>query len=122
MNHQETIKCPNCEKHTEATVEHTAPFWSYVHECECGYIITESEWEKVESIKYQMDEAINALPLRQIFGLDTEWPLSDVLSNLIETSDILLKKHQYDGHGHETLKYATDKAREILKLLINQEP
>lgn len=48
-NHTETIKCPACEKHTEATVEHTVPFWSYVHECEhCGYTIMESDWEKVK--------------------------------------------------------------------------
>ena len=44
---QEQIVCPNCERIQEATVtfDESMPFPSYVHECECGYIITESEWE-----------------------------------------------------------------------------
>lgn len=45
-SHQEFIVCPSCLKECEATVEHTAPWWSYAHECEhCGLMITESEWE-----------------------------------------------------------------------------
>jgi C4-type Zn-finger protein len=44
--HTETIKCPECNAIQEATVLHTIPFWTYVHECKkCKYIITESEWE-----------------------------------------------------------------------------
>ena len=43
--HHEVIVCPRCGKDQRATVEHTRPFWSYVHHCECGYTITESEWE-----------------------------------------------------------------------------
>lgn len=44
--HSETIICPMCEELQEATVEHTIPWYSFVHECDkCGYIITESEWE-----------------------------------------------------------------------------
>ena len=44
--HEETIICPKCGKVQVAKVEHTAPFYSYVHECEkCGYTILESEWE-----------------------------------------------------------------------------
>lgn len=43
--HKELIKCPNCEKTQIATVEHTYPFFTYIHECEiCGYMISESEW------------------------------------------------------------------------------
>ena len=46
--HQETIKCPQCKALQTATVLHTIPFGSYVHFCDCGYIITESEWDKVD--------------------------------------------------------------------------
>lgn len=46
--HIERIKCPACGKIVDAEVEHTAPWWSYVHECDCGYIITESEWFEEE--------------------------------------------------------------------------
>ena len=44
----EMILCPNCGSHESAVVETTEIFDSYVHFCsECGYTITESEWEKV---------------------------------------------------------------------------
>jgi Zn ribbon nucleic-acid-binding protein len=44
--HEEQIICPMCEELQTATVEHTIPWYSFVHECsKCGYIITESEWE-----------------------------------------------------------------------------
>lgn len=46
--HTEIIKCPECEKVQWATVEHTWPWWSYIHICNhCEYVIMESEWEKV---------------------------------------------------------------------------
>ena len=44
----ETIVCPECGSHESAVVETTEIFDSYVHFCvECGYTITESDWEKV---------------------------------------------------------------------------
>lgn len=47
LDHEEIIKCPNCGKIQRATVCHTFPWYSYVHDCEkCSYIIMESEWEK----------------------------------------------------------------------------
>ena len=55
--HTEKIKCPECESVQEATVLHTVPFFSFVHFCTCGYIIMESEWEKVEDkLKDNKDE------------------------------------------------------------------
>lgn len=47
-SHEEKIICPNCQRIETATVDHTQPFNSYVHLCQCGYIIVESEWEKIE--------------------------------------------------------------------------
>jgi len=46
--HMEIIICPNCGKKCIAEVKHTFPFWSYVHECDCGYWIMQSEWELAE--------------------------------------------------------------------------
>ena len=46
--HTEHVICPGCGKVESAIVEHTLPFYSYVHECNCGYVITESEWEEVK--------------------------------------------------------------------------
>jgi hypothetical protein len=44
--HEETIICPSCKREQVATVEHKWPFNAYVHNCECGYTIMESEWER----------------------------------------------------------------------------
>jgi rubredoxin len=47
-SYEEHIICPSCESQQTATVRlrPNEPFWDYVHTCtECGYIITESEWE-----------------------------------------------------------------------------
>ncbi len=45
--HSEAIRCPECGSVQSATVEHTEPFWTWLHECiECGYIIMESDWIK----------------------------------------------------------------------------
>ena len=47
--HNETIVCPQCGKIQEAKVEHTVPFFTYIHDCEnCGYTIMESEWVRVQ--------------------------------------------------------------------------
>ena len=47
-HHAERIRCPECGQEQDATVQHTRPFWTYVHDCEkCGYTIMESEWEVV---------------------------------------------------------------------------
>lgn len=47
-SHQEQIIFPGCKAEVTATVEHTWPFYSYVHFCECGYTIIESEWDRVK--------------------------------------------------------------------------
>jgi uncharacterized protein (DUF2225 family) len=47
--HTETIRCPDCGLIQDAIVEHTIPFYSYVHTCTfCGYTVMESDWEKVQ--------------------------------------------------------------------------
>lgn len=46
--HEERITCPACGVEQVAKVEHTSPWWTYVHFCNCGHVITESEWEKSE--------------------------------------------------------------------------
>jgi len=58
-SHTECIHCPNCEDIQEATVEHTVPFYSYVHFCTtCGYTITESEWQKATEQEIESYKAI----------------------------------------------------------------
>ena len=48
--HLETIICPECGAKQAAEVQHSWPYWSYVHTCDCGYVILESEWETVEPV------------------------------------------------------------------------
>jgi hypothetical protein len=45
----EVIQCPQCSKTQSAQVhfERWMPFPVYVHDCECGYTITESDWDVV---------------------------------------------------------------------------
>jgi acetone carboxylase gamma subunit len=46
-HHRETIKCPECNTIQQARVEHTIPWYTYIHECtNCGYMIMESEWDE----------------------------------------------------------------------------
>lgn len=53
-SHLEKIRCPECKSIQVATVEHTIPFWSYVHECyRCNFIIMESEWINLTPKKYE---------------------------------------------------------------------
>ena len=48
--HLETIICPECGAKQAAEVQHMVPYWSYVHTCDCGHVILESEWETVEPV------------------------------------------------------------------------
>ncbi len=49
--HFETIKCPTCGKIQEAIVQHTEPWWTRIHDCDCEYTIMESDWDKVDITK-----------------------------------------------------------------------
>ena len=43
------IKCPECNQVQEATVEHTIPFTTFIHECDkCKYVIMESDWDVID--------------------------------------------------------------------------
>jgi len=46
--HEVYIKCPSCKHMQLAKVEHTSPFYTYIHRCDCKYLIMESEWEEVD--------------------------------------------------------------------------
>lgn len=48
---------------------------------------------------------------------DEPWPLKDILTRLIDSSDRLLKHHSYDGQGYEEIEIAISKAKEVLNVL-----
>lgn len=60
--HSEIIECPECNTNQSAIVEHTMPWWTYIHTCKkCGYLIMESEWNKVpiDEIEKSLIESLN---------------------------------------------------------------
>lgn len=44
-----TLRCPCCGDVTRAEEVPSIPWWTYVHVCECGYTITESDWDVVRN-------------------------------------------------------------------------
>jgi hypothetical protein len=56
------------------------------------------------------------LPIDKIIGMDEAWPLVDVLKKLIEASEILLHKKDYDGHGWEEMEHCVKRGKEIVSL------
>lgn len=56
-DHFEIIKCPRCESAQKAKVEHSIPFWSFIHECSsCEEFIMESEWDEIDLARIENDE------------------------------------------------------------------
>lgn len=52
--HFESIVCPECNVEQLAKVDHSIPFYTYIHECiKCGHTIMESEWQKAEPISFK---------------------------------------------------------------------
>jgi len=62
------------------------------------------------------------LELVDLLGLDTSWPLDDVLTKLCDAADHLLKDHDCDAHGWELVGSARDAGRAILQRLSARRP
>lgn len=56
------IRCPKCDRITQATavLYEGAPWWAHVHVCECGYTITESEWEPIKVYGIEADGKVES--------------------------------------------------------------
>ncbi len=58
-DHLEVIWCPECRTVQVASVEHTAPFFTHIHECtQCKYMILESEWNQTTTGEAPVEEDI----------------------------------------------------------------
>lgn len=51
--------------------------------------------------------------MEHALGLDRPWPVQDVLIKLADAADLLLGRHNYDGHGWEEIGRARDEARRM---------
>jgi hypothetical protein len=58
-------------------------------------------------------------PIDEIIGMDKAWPLVDVLYKLVEASEILLHKKNYDGHGWEEIEHCIKRGKEIIQIFDN---
>lgn len=56
-----------------------------------------------------------------ILGKYNTWPLVDILKKLVEASEVLLRKHDYDGHDYKEIEHCCKRGKEILVLLEKQE-
>jgi len=52
--------------------------------------------------------------LAGLLGMDTPWPITDVLAKLSDAADHLLRDHACDQHGYEDVAAARDAARAAL--------
>ena len=53
-NTKQTILCPQCDTLQVAEVQHTIPFATYIHNCKCGYTVTESNWSMCNEVVYNL--------------------------------------------------------------------
>lgn len=42
------------------------------------------------------------------------WPARDVMSKLVDAAEILMHQQNYDGHGHELITEAIERAKQML--------
>jgi len=47
----------------------------------------------------------------KILGEGTPWPARDVMTKLADAAEILLQRHDYDGHGYEQIESCVKQAR-----------
>lgn len=55
--------------------------------------------------------------LYNALGFDTAHPVTEMLTKLTEAADILLNRHDYDGHGWELIHGASHRSAEMVKAI-----
>lgn len=55
--------------------------------------------------------------MMEALGVNNPWPITDVLTKLIESTEYLLNVNNYDKHGWEEVSHCTKVGREILTKL-----
>ena len=66
---------------------------------------------------YAKPPVMRSLPIEKILRLDQPFNLEEILKGLVEASDILLHKKDYDGHGWEHLEYCYRHAKDVIRVL-----
>jgi hypothetical protein len=55
--------------------------------------------------------------LVKLLGTDNAWPLVNVMEKLVESTEILLHKKDYDRHGWEEVSHCVERGKEIIEYL-----
>ena len=75
-----------------------------------------NEWrEKYRPIKNSQPDLIGKL--KEALGFYEPYDIVSVLKTLTESSEELLQRHNYDGHGHEIILECVKRGKEIIKNL-----
>jgi hypothetical protein len=85
-----------------------------------GQELTEAERAVVENREPRVTMQTTGSPVETSaprLGMDTPWPLHDVVAKLIEATQHLLDHHQCDVHGHEEFRTAANRGHEYLAAL-----
>lgn len=70
---------------------------------------------------YKANELNKARVMPSLPFMDGAYPLTEVLKYLIDATDILLHKYDYDGHNWEILQCAMERGKSILKEINGNE-
>ena len=107
------IECPNCGAIELATIEETIPFWTYIHDCKCGYTIMESEWN---AIKGHIDETVLDRAIEK-WGIDAQCEM--IIEECIELALALQKMKRTRGNREDKLMAVIDEIADV-KIMIRQ--
>jgi hypothetical protein len=105
------VECGNCGCRTRGK-------WT-AEECPLFYAEVRDEWNtRAESSPQAalVPEVGREEPvtLPEWYGMNTPWPLHDVLTILVSAGNVLLNDKDYDAHGHENIRAAVNRACGIL--------
>ncbi len=94
--HTEKIKCPDCGTIQDATVEHTTPFYTYLHNCEkCNFTIMESDWEVImHETKQNTAMTILRDRLQKVIDIEPSGTI-EVIIKQIDTELLAVEKQQH---------------------------
>ncbi len=82
-----------------------------------GWAADDAAIPLLEAFAGAQRQAGRAEALREALGLDTPWPVTDILTKLADAADHLLREHGCDAHGWEGVHAARDAARQRLAAL-----
>lgn len=79
-----------------------------------------AEWRSI-AVRWERDERARTAErdrLLSVIGMDSPWPLHDVIGKLVEATEHMLADHDCDCHGHEEFQIAARRGRELREAIM----